>query len=722
MESVQGYIERITFQNPETGYTVAQLQRPGHSQLVCIVGVMPLAQPGETVRCFGSWKTHMVHGRQFEVEECRTERPADVEGIQRYLGSGLIKGIGPTYAKRIVERYGAGTLDIIDLTPDRLLEVQGIGEGRLKKIKQCWSEQQGIRNVMIFLQRYGVSPSYAYKIFRRYGHHAADRLEENPYMMARDIKGIGFKTADRIAQSMGHKADSPARISAGVEHVLDTLSDDGHVCYPLELFLPEAEKLLEVDLALIREQVERLRTEQRIIVELVGWGNSEQPAIWKAGLFHAEQGIARELQRISQGECRLRSIDTLKAIEWVQTTLNIDLAPKQQEAVRAALEEKCQVITGGPGTGKSTITNAILTITGKLTKNILLAAPTGRAAKRMTEITGHKASTLHGLLEVDFSVGGFKRNRDNPLVCDLLIVDEASMIDTSLMYYLLRALPDHARVIFVGDINQLPSVGPGNVLKDIIFSKRVPVTLLHEIFRQAAGSHIVTNAHRINQGEYPDLTNETDGDFFFIERQEPEQVLEAIVNLVTQRLPQRYKLDTLNDIQILAPMKRGLIGTENLNEVLQAKLNPKGAPLYRAGRCFKPGDKVMQIRNDYQKEVFNGDVGRIIQIDTIEQELLVQIDGRDVIYDFGELDDLVLAYAVSIHKYQGSECPCVVIPVHTTHFKMLHRNLLYTGITRGKKLVLLVGTKRAIQIAVRNDEVKRRFTSLRQLLMKQKAL
>ena len=296
------------------------------------------------------------------------------------------------------------------------------------------------------------------------------------------------------------------------------------------------------------------------------------------------------------------------------------------------------------------------------------------------------------------------------------------MIDTSLMYYLLRALPDHARVIFVGDINQLPSVGPGNVLKDIIFSKRVPVTLLHEIFRQAAGSHIVTNAHRINQGEYPDLTNETDGDFFFIERQEPEQVLEAIVNLVTQRLPQRYKLDTLNDIQILAPMKRGLIGTENLNEVLQAKLNPKGAPLYRAGRCFKPGDKVMQIRNDYQKEVFNGDVGRIIQIDTIEQELLVQIDGRDVIYDFGELDDLVLAYAVSIHKYQGSECPCVVIPVHTTHFKMLHRNLLYTGITRGKKLVLLVGTKRAIQIAVRNDEVKRRFTSLRQLLMKQKAL
>lgn len=719
MEFLHGYIERITFQSPETGYTVAQLKEPKRRDLICIVGFMPMLQPGETVRCRGEWKNHLVHGRQFEVEECVQELPADIVGIGKYLGSGLIKGIGPVYAGRIVETFGVNTLDIIDLTPDKLGEVPGIGKGRLAKIKECWAAQKTIRDVMLFLQQYNVSPSFAQKIFKQYGSQSIEKVKANPFHLARDIFGIGFKTADSIAQRMGHAHDSPERISAGIEFVLSHLADEGHVCYPLVAFIPEAEKILEVSPDLVSKQIEVLSTEQRIITAPLGFGENAQSFVWRTPLYLSEAGIARELQRIKHGTCRLRTIDTEKAIAWVQQELKIALAPNQAEAVSQTLQDKVHIITGGPGTGKSTITKAILHVTEKLTPYIVLAAPTGRAAKRMAEITGRKASTIHSLLEFDFRAGAFKRNRDNPVECDLIIIDEASMIDTVLMFSLLKAIPTHARVVFVGDINQLPSVGPGNVLKDMIASQRVPVTGLTEIFRQAAGSRIITNAHAINQGLFPNIDNTPDGDFFFLEKQEPDEVLQTIVDLVTKRLPAKYGFDPLTDIQVLAPMRKGIIGTENLNSVLQEKLVTSGTPLMRSGRRFLPGDKVMQIRNDYQKEVFNGDIGCIRKIDLVDQEMLVTFDNRDIAYDFNDLDDLVLAYAVSIHKYQGSECPCVVIPVHTTHFKLLYRNLLYTGVTRGKRLVVLVGTKKALFIAVSNDEVRRRYTSLRHLLMTQ---
>ncbi len=717
MEEIYGYIERITFQSPENGYTVAQLQLSKSSELICIVGVMPAIQPGETVRCRGVWKRHLIHGKQFEVAEHYIEAPADIVGIQKYLGSGLIKGIGAGYAKRIVEKFGVETLNVIDRSPERLKEITGLGQKRIDKIRSCWIEQKSIRDVMVFLQSYGVTPAYAQKIFKHYGDQSVAKVSENPFRLARDIFGIGFKTADVIAQKMGIAKDSPQRIDAGIEHVLSVLSNEGHVCYPAQEFLTEAEKILEADAGNIQTRLAALQEDNRIELFDLVCENVPLRYIWLKPLFLSEVGIAREIKRIRDCASFLRSIDVVKAVEWVQQQLNIHLAAGQQDAVGDALSHKMQVITGGPGTGKSTITNAIITIAEKVTKRIVLAAPTGRAAKRMSEITGKKASTIHSLLEFDFKKGGFKRNRESPLECDLLIIDEASMIDTVLMYSLLKAIPSSARVIFVGDINQLPSVGPGNVLKDIIASKQVPVVMLTEIFRQAAGSRITTNAHRINNGVFPDIRNLSDSDFYFLESEEKEDVLDAILNLVTQRLPKKYGLHPLCDIQVLAPMKKGVVGTENLNNVLQQALNLNNNPLYRGGKKFLVGDKVMQICNDYQKEVFNGDVGYVKVIDSVDQQMIVSIDDRDVIYDFADLDELVLAYAVSVHKYQGSECPCVVMPVHTTHYKLLHRNLLYTGVTRGKRLVVLVGTKKALWLAVQNDEVRKRHTGLKQALI-----
>jgi exodeoxyribonuclease V alpha subunit len=717
MEQIYGYIERITFHNCENGYTVAQLKQPKQNDLTCIVGILPGIQPGETVRCFGQWKNHLIHGRQFEVASFRVEAPADVIGIRKYLGSGLIKGIGPKYAGRIVERFGTDTLAIIESSPERLLEVPGLGAKRIEKIKACWQDQRAIRDVMVFLQTYGVSPAFAQKIFKAYGDQSVAKVKENPYALARDIFGIGFKTADLLAQKMGIARDSFQRLDAGIEHVLSQLSNDGHVCYPVDEFLLEAEKVLEALPAQIEERLAVLQKEDRLEIKEILEEGKKRRFVWLKPLYIAEMGIARELRRLKKGVCALRPIDCDRALHWVQEQLQIQLAPNQQQAVACAMTGKIHIITGGPGTGKSTITNAILTITSKLTQKICLAAPTGRAAKRMSEITKYKASTIHSLLEFDFKVGGFKRNRENPLDCDLIIVDEASMIDTFLMYSLLKALPDHARVIFVGDINQLPSVGPGNVLKDMIASLSLPVTTLTEIFRQAAGSHIITNAHRINKGIFPRIYNGQNSDFFFMECQENQDVLNTIIKLVSQRLPNRYGFNPTEDIQVLAPMKKGIIGTENLNQALQQTLNPKEMALFRAGYKFQVGDKVMQMRNDYKREVFNGDIGYIQEIDSEEQQVLVRFEERDVIYDYADLDELVLAYAISIHKFQGSECPCVVMPVHTSHFMLLHRNLLYTGITRGKKLVVLVGTKKALAIAVKKDDVQKRYTSLQQALM-----
>lgn len=719
MEEIFGFVERITYQSEENGFTVAQMQRPGQKTLTCIVGVMPGVQIGESIRCWGSWKTHLFHGKQFEVKECKMEAPANVEAIQKYLGSGLIPGIGPTYAKRIVDFYGIDTLAVIDRDPRSLKEVPGIGAKRVEQIASCWGEQRSIREVMIFLQGHKVSPAYAHKIFRTYREKSIQIVTENPYRLARDINGIGFKIADSIAQKLGIEKNSLKRIESGIEYVLMELSGNGHVCHPLDLFLTEATTMLEVELALVQQSIESIQKEDRISVEEIFYEGALRPFIWTKSLYMAELGIAREIQSLQRTGSSLRNVDIPRALEWVQTQLNIKLAENQQKAVASALSEKFLVITGGPGTGKSTITNAILTITEKLSTSILLAAPTGRAAKRMTEICKRKASTIHSLLSYDFKLGGFRKNRETPLVCDFIIIDEASMIDTYLMYSLLKAIPRHARVILVGDVNQLPSVGPGNVLKDLIDSKAVPVIMLTEIFRQAAGSKIITNAHRINQGVMPEIQNSPDSDFYFVDEENPETILQTILAFVTQRLPQKYGFHPCNDIQILAPMRKGIIGTENLNAVLQEKFNPGKEGIYRSGRKFFDNDKVMQIRNDYKKEVFNGDIGYIQEIDESGQQVIVLFDGREVIYAFTELDDLVLAYAVSVHKYQGSECRCIIMPVHTTHFKLLIRNLLYTAVTRGKQIVILIGTRKALSIAVRNDEVLLRYTGLQQALTQQ---
>lgn len=717
MDEIYGYIERITYQNDENGYTVAKLQEPGKKDLTIIVGSLPSVQPGETIRCKGEWKNHLVYGKQFTVESYQSEFPADVEGIKKYLGSGLIKGIGSTYATKIVEAFGASTLMVIDKEPKRLLDVEGIGKKRVAMIEACWQDQKSIREVMIFLQTHGVSPTYAQKIFKCYGAQSIKKVSDDPYCLARDIFGIGFKSADKVAIEMGIKKDSPRRIEAGIEYVLSDLSSDGHVCFPLKEFLVEAGAMLEIEAYQVEERIDHLAIEKRIVVADMTYSGALQKFIWVRPLYLSEVGIAGELRRLMTETSALRNVDVEKAIDWVQKKLDIELADNQKMAVSKSLTEKVHIITGGPGTGKSTITNAILNITGALTQKICLAAPTGRAAKRMSEITGKKAQTIHSLLEFDFQKGGFKKNRTNPIDCDLIIIDEASMIDTLLMYSLLKAIANNTRVIFVGDTNQLPSVGPGNVLKDIIASKYVKVTVLTEIFRQAAGSRIITNSHKINQGIFPDIDNHSDSDFFFIEAQEKEDVLQQILSLISTRLPKKYKLDPLRDIQVLAPMKKGEIGTDNLNIVLQETLNKQKDSIQRAGKKLLIGDKVMQIRNNYKKEVFNGDIGYVRSIDSVEQTVIVNYDGKEVEYEFVELDEIMHAYAVSVHKYQGSECPCIIMPVHTTHFKLLHRNLLYTGVTRGKRLVVLVGTKKAIALAVNNDEVRRRYTGLQDAIL-----
>lgn len=717
METITGVVERITFQNEESGFTVLQLKVTGFKDLVCVVGSCPAVQPGETLSCSGVWKQHLVHGRQFDLTSYQLRAPSDLIGIKKYLGSGLIKGIGPKYAERIVKKFGLSTLDIFEHASHRLNEVEGIGPKRISQIQKCWLDQKVIRDVMIFLQGHGVSPAYSQKLFKNYGQSCIEKVQTNPYQMARDIHGIGFKTADTIAEKLGILKDAPIRIEAGVEYVLRELSDEGHVCYPEELLIPTASEILNVSKELVINSLSKLQHEERIERFPLIKNGQKEPFVWFKPLFIAEVGIAKEIQRIVQGHSPLRTIDLNKAVAWVQEKLKITLAQAQCEAVMAGLSKKFLIITGGPGTGKSTITNAILKISSELTSRMMLAAPTGRAAKRLSEITGKEAKTIHALLEVDFKNGGFKRKRENPLECDLLIIDESSMIDTHLMYSLLKAIPTHARVIFVGDVNQLPSVGPGNVLLDLIFSMQLPVVTLKEIFRQAQGSAIIVNSHKINEGIFPDLSNRTGSDFFFVEAENPEDVLKHIVQLVVQRLPAKFNFKAKQEIQVLAPMKRGIIGTENLNIVLQEHLNPQTNQLLKFGHKWQIGDKVMQIRNNYQKLVYNGDIGTILHIDYDEQEILIQFDDLEIPYEFSELDELQLAYAVSIHKYQGSECPCVVIPIHTTHFKLLHRNLLYTGVTRGKKLVVLVGTKKAIAIAVKNQEVKERHTGLKNAIL-----
>ena len=718
LADLQGQIERITYTNEENGFTIARVKVYGQRDLVTVVGRLMAPTPGEILKMRGEWANHPKYGEQFKIVQYQTAVPASVYGIQKYLGSGLIKGIGPVMAKRIVARFGKDTLDIIENEIETLADVDGIGKKRIRMVKKAWDEQKEIREVMLFLQTHGVSSGYATKIFKQYGTRSIGVVKENPYRLATDIFGIGFITADSIADKLGFAKDSELRAEAGILYVLNQLSDDGHVFYPYEPLIKKCEEVLDVDREVIAGALGPLAYNRRVVIEDLNQEidafRENNKAVYLAKYHVSETSIAIRLKTLISVPKSIRKIDSEKAIEWVQNQLAITLAKKQVEAIKCATENKVMVITGGPGTGKTTIINAILKIFSKLTEKIMLAAPTGRAAKRMSEATGHEAKTIHRMLEYSIQKGGFQKNEEHPLSSDLLIVDEASMIDTMLMYHLLKAIPEKSTFILVGDVNQLHSVGAGNVLKDIIASGAVPVVELNEIFRQAKESRIIVNAHKINKGILPSLKpSGPKDDFYFIEQEDPEEVLKIILELVKERVPRRFGLDPIDDIQVLTPMHRGTVGAENLNAELQKALNPREDEVIRGNRSFRLNDKVMQVKNNYDKEVFNGDIGRIIRIDPENQEVTLSFDGREVPYDFTDLDEIVLAYAVSVHKSQGSEYPAVIIPILTQHYVLLQRNLIYTGVTRGRRLVVMAGTQKALAIGVKNNRTEKRYTYLR---------
>ena len=717
--TLEGVLERIVFSNEENAWSVVRLTVPGQRDTVTAVGNLLGVQPGENLRLHGSWIQDPKYGRQFRVTSYATVAPATVAGIEKYLGSGLIRGIGKGFAARLVQTFGLETLDVIENHPERLREVDGIGRQRSLAIQRAWEEQRDIKDVMIFLQSHGVSTHYAIKVYKAYGSSAVSVVKENPYRLATEIYGIGFKTADQIATALGILPTAPQRIEAGTLHLLSEGADRGNVHLPRAHLIEEAGKLLGAEPWRVEQALTALSAGGQIVVEPLAAASADpmEAAVSLKSLHAAESGIANRIRALLVQPQLPMEIDLDRALEWFEKHERLSLAAQQRQAIRSGLTRKVLVITGGPGTGKTTLVRGIVKILEKKGQKILLGAPTGRAAKRLAEATGGTASTLHRLLEYNAQTRGFDRNRDRPLSCDLLIVDEASMLDTVLAYHLLRAVPDGGRLILVGDVDQLPSVGPGRVLADLIRSEAVEVVRLTEIFRQAERSLIVVNAHRVNQGQMPILESaDSDGDFFFFERREPEEIVETICQLVARRIPSGFKIDPVEQIQVLTPRNRGPLGTEALNARLRDLLNPEGPAVTRGGQMLRVGDKVMQVRNNYDLEVYNGDIGRIAAIDEEEHLVRVTMDGRDVVYDFASLDELVLSYACSIHKSQGSEYPCVVIPLHTTHYLMLQRNLLYTAVTRAKRLAILVGEERALRIAVGNRKVRTRFTRLAERL------
>ncbi|WP_010517000.1 SF1B family DNA helicase RecD2 [Komagataeibacter oboediens] len=712
-EALAGLVERVTFHNAENGFCVLRVKVRGQRDLVTVVGHAAMISAGEFVQMSGRWFNDHTHGLQFKAEFLKASPPTTVEGIERYLGSGMIRGIGPVYAKKLVKAFGEAVFDLIEQEPGRLREVTGIGPKRAERIVAGWADQKVIREIMLFLHSNGVGTSRAVRIFKTYGQDAVRLISENPYRLAKDIRGIGFKTADQIARKMGIAPDAMIRVRAGISYALGEAMDEGHCGLPVGELLTSTAELLEVATPLIEMALALELEAGDVVADSVG----DTGCIFLAGLYRAEQSIAERLRACAIGRPLWPDIDAEKAMTWVEGKTGLALAPSQQEAVRLALHSKVLVITGGPGVGKTTLVNAILKIVTAKGTDVQLCAPTGRAAKRLSESTGLEGKTIHRLLETDPATGSFKRDDTNPLTCDLLVVDEASMVDVLLMRSLLSALPDNAALLIVGDVDQLPSVGPGQVLADIIGSGAVPVVRLTEVFRQAAQSRIITNAHRINEGRMPELSAEEGSDFYFVEAAEPEVGLRKLLAVVRDRIPARFGLDPVRDVQVLCPMNRGGLGARSLNIELQQALNPPDeVKVERFGWTYGPGDKVMQIANDYDRDVFNGDLGVIGRIDVEEGELTVSFDGRDVVYGFGELDELVLAYATTIHKSQGSEYPAVVIPLVTQHYAMLARNLLYTGVTRGRKLVVLVGQKKALAIAVRNQGGRRRWSKLREWL------
>ncbi|HEY5586603.1 MAG TPA: ATP-dependent RecD-like DNA helicase [Ruminiclostridium sp.] len=704
MEYLSGIVERITYTNEENGFSVIKIKSKGFGDLVTVVGNLATVNVGATIKLKGDWKHDSKFGKQFSVVDYRETVPATIAGIEKYLGSGLIKGVGPVYARRIVAHFKEDTLRIIEEEADYLIKVEGIGQKRVDMIKKAWQEQKEIKNVMLFMQSNGVSTAYAVKIFKTYGNESINLVKTNPYRLADDIWGIGFKTADKIAQQLGFDKQSFERCRSGIVYVLNELSNDGHCFVTREVLLETTEKMLELEKTLIDPTIDRM-TEEKIII------SDEGNAIYLPAFYFSEVGVAKRIKEILKTESSYKSTNADNIIESIQVEEKIQYDEIQIAAIKSATNSKFMVLTGGPGTGKTTTTLAIIKIFQKLNAKVLLAAPTGRAAKRMSETTGMEAKTIHRLLEYK-PPEGYKKTAESPLECDVLIIDETSMVDIILMYNLLKAVSNDTVVVLVGDVDQLPSVGAGNTLKDIINSEIVNVVKLTRIFRQAQGSAIITSAHRINKGEMPNLKGGSKSDFFFIEEEDPLKVVETIKELCSKRLPNYYKIDPVTDIQVLCPMQRGETGAFNLNKVLQETLNPNDVSVKYGGTVFRLKDKVMQIKNNYDKNVFNGDIGSITSIDTEDKTCVINFDSVDVEYDATELDEVVLAYATTIHKSQGSEYKIVIAPFTMQHYMMLQRNLLYTCVTRAKKILVLVGSKKAIGIAVSNSKTQKRNTML----------
>lgn len=711
-DAVSGLVERVTFHNEENGWSVLKVRARGHRDLVTVLGSLPSISPGEWIEARGRWIQDRDFGLQLRAETLQASPPDSPEGIERYLGSGMVRGIGPSYARKLVAKFGTQIFDVIENASARLEEINGVGPKRRLRIKQAWNEQKAVRRIMVFLHGHGVSTARAVRIHKTYGEEAVEIVRNDPYRLARDIPGIGFKTADSIALRVGLAADSPKRIDAGLQHALHEATSSGHCALPFEVLRDEAARLLDVSPDQILSGIERALAARDLIRESI----EGHDLLFLPQLKRAEDAIARSLLARSTAPPPFAHIDAVQELPDIEVLTGRPLAPSQREALFSTLRHALMVITGGPGVGKTTLLRTALALLNRHHVRCLLAAPTGRAARRLSEATGMPASTLHRLLEVNPGTGGFLRDPSNPLITDLLVVDECSMVDVPLFHATLRALPPTAALWLVGDADQLPSVGPGNVLRDLIESGAIPVTRLLEVFRQDAGSRIVTNAHRINQGLLPE-TARTEGltDFYWIEREDPPAIIDTLLEVIRERIPARFQLDPVRDVQVLTPQNRGSLGVRELNRVLQAALNPPPEPdnaIHRFGIDYRPGDKVLQTRNNYDKDVFNGDIGRIESIDADEHEVRVQFDGRTASYEFGELDELVPAYATTVHKAQGSEFPAVVIPLASQQFLLLQRNLLYTAVTRARRLVVLIGQSRALRAAIQNNRRDQRWGGL----------
>ncbi len=702
METIKAIIERITFQNPENGYTVLKAKVKGYSEVVTLVGILETVNIGSVLTAKGNWKTDSRYGYQFQVVEYKEAVPATLHGLEKYLGSGLIKGIGPVNAKRIVAEFKENTINVLEHHPEKLTEIGGIGQKRATMIRDAWEEQKEVKNVMLFLQSNGVSTTYAVKIFKMYKDDSISIVQENPYRLAEDIWGIGFKTADQIASNLGFTQEHPERIAAGILHIINELAGNGHCYVTKEQVLNDGSKMLEVTAALLEESLNQLTQVNKVI-------KTKLDQYYLPIFYYSEEHVAENIAHLLNAPSQYDQLNDDDILQKLQSGMKYD--PIQEQAVITAVKSKCMILTGGPGTGKTTTTKAIMRIFQTLNAKILLCAPTGRAAKKLSETTGREAKTIHRLLE--YKPGeGFNKNEEHPLHCDVLIVDEASMLDIILTHHLLKALNQKTTLILVGDIDQLPSVGPGNVLKDLISSRAISVVRLERIFRQGKNSLIVTNAHRINKGLFPYLSGQKKRDFFYVEADEPDDIPQLIIDLCRKRIPKYYGINPIDDIQILCPMQRGSTGTQQLNQVLQDALNPQQKMIKYGNWEYRLHDKVMQIRNNYDKNVYNGDIGRISGIDDVNRIIYINFDGLTKEYPLTDMDEIVLAYAMTVHKSQGSEYPVVIAPLTTQHFMMLQRNLLYTCVTRARKVFVLIGSKKAIAMAVKNNRITERNTRL----------